>query len=117
LLTQARSSGQPLLVEREGQRLLRRSRFLRFWAVGSYELTLACRLQLDEPIGVGFSYAENGQVVGRAEQAALDVQAFIAIFIETFKEFKGRPLHLVSQACSSTDPAAAAADPRPELVA
>lgn len=54
------------------------------------------RLKLDEPIGVGFSYAENGQVVGRAEQAALDVQAFIAIFIESFSEFKGRPLHLVS---------------------
>lgn len=58
---------------------------------------LYCRRlrQLDEPIGVGFSYAENGQVVGRTEQAALDVQAFIAIFIETFKEFKNRPLHLV----------------------
>lgn len=37
---------------------------------------------LDEPIGVGFSYAEHGQIVGRAEDAALDVQAFIAIFIE-----------------------------------
>lgn len=49
---------------------------------------------LDEPIGVGYSYAEHGQVVGRAEAAALDVQAFVAIFIETFKEFKGRPLTL-----------------------
>ncbi|CDZ97775.1 serine carboxypeptidase [Phaffia rhodozyma] len=49
---------------------------------------------LDEPIGVGFSYAEHGQIVGRAEQAAIDVQAFISIFIETFKEFQDRPLHL-----------------------
>jgi len=36
-------------------------------------------------------------MVGRAEQAAVDVQAFIAIFFETFKEFKGRKLHLAGE--------------------
>lgn len=43
-----------------------------------------------QPIGVGFSYAENGQTIERAETAAVDVQAFIAIFFETFQEFKGQ---------------------------
>jgi carboxypeptidase C (cathepsin A) len=41
---------------------------------------------------VGFSYSEHGARVSTTEQA--DIQAFIAIFFATFKEFKGRPLHL-----------------------
>ncbi|KAK8845458.1 hypothetical protein IAR55_006171 [Kwoniella newhampshirensis] len=49
---------------------------------------------LDQPIGVGFSHAENGQAVGTTEAAAVDVQAFISIFFETFKEFEGRPFHM-----------------------
>ncbi|CED82580.1 Serine carboxypeptidases (lysosomal cathepsin A) [Phaffia rhodozyma] len=49
---------------------------------------------LDQPIGVGLSYGSNGQVVSNTEQAAIDVQAFIAIFFDTFKEFRGRRFHL-----------------------
>ncbi|WWD22404.1 hypothetical protein CI109_106895 [Kwoniella shandongensis] len=49
---------------------------------------------LDEPIGVGFSHAKGGQAVGTAEAAAVDVQAFVSIFFETFKEFEGRPFHM-----------------------
>jgi cathepsin A (carboxypeptidase C) len=45
---------------------------------------------LEEPLGVGFSYGEHGQKVGTTERAAIDVAAFVAIFFETFKEFKGR---------------------------
>lgn len=52
---------------------------------------------LDEPINVGFSYSKNGQTVGTTEAAALDVQAFISIFFETFSEFKGRKLHLAGE--------------------
>jgi cathepsin A (carboxypeptidase C) len=43
---------------------------------------------------VGWSYSEHGQTVASTEQAAIDIQAFIAIFFATFKEFEGRPLHL-----------------------
>jgi cathepsin A (carboxypeptidase C) len=50
--------------------------------------------QLDQPVGVGGSYAENGQEVARTEQAAVDLQAFISLFFDTFAELKGRPLHL-----------------------
>lgn len=49
---------------------------------------------LDQPVGVGLSFAESGQEVARTEQAALDLQAFVAIFFEKFKEFRGRRFHL-----------------------
>ncbi|KAL4259153.1 Carboxypeptidase [Pleurotus pulmonarius] len=49
---------------------------------------------LDQPVGVGFSYADFGETVETTEEAAKNVHAFISIFFETFKQFKGRPLHL-----------------------
>ncbi|AFR98075.1 cathepsin A (carboxypeptidase C) [Cryptococcus neoformans C23] len=52
---------------------------------------------LDEPIGVGFSHADNGQTVSTTEEAAIDVQAFISIFFETFKEFEGRAFHMAGE--------------------
>ncbi len=45
-------------------------------------------------VGVGFSYADFGETVETTEEAAKNVHAFISIFFETFKQFKGRPLHL-----------------------
>lgn len=39
---------------------------------------------IDQPVGVGFSYADYGEHVGRTEEAAIDVAAFVAIFMETF---------------------------------
>ncbi|KAF9464276.1 peptidase S10 serine carboxypeptidase [Collybia nuda] len=49
---------------------------------------------LDQPVGVGFSYADFGETVETTEEAAKNVHAFITIFFETFKGFSGRPLHL-----------------------
>ncbi|KAG6829682.1 hypothetical protein H0H92_003800 [Tricholoma furcatifolium] len=49
---------------------------------------------LDQPVGVGFSYADFGETVETTEGAAKNVHAFITIFFETFKQFSGRPLHL-----------------------
>ncbi|KAF8075840.1 peptidase S10 serine carboxypeptidase [Lyophyllum atratum] len=49
---------------------------------------------LDQPVGVGFSYADFGETVETTEEAAKNVHAFITIFFETFKQFSGRPLHL-----------------------
>jgi hypothetical protein len=45
-------------------------------------------------VGVGFSYADYGEVVETTEDAAKNVQAFITIFFETFTQFSGRPFHL-----------------------
>ncbi|KAJ7099722.1 peptidase S10 serine carboxypeptidase [Mycena epipterygia] len=49
---------------------------------------------LDQPVGVGFSYADYGETVETTEDASKNVYAFISIFFETFSQFKGRPLHL-----------------------
>ncbi|KAH9842383.1 peptidase S10 serine carboxypeptidase [Rhodofomes roseus] len=49
---------------------------------------------LDQPVGVGFSYADYGETVETTEEAARNVHAFINIFFQTFSEFSGRPLHL-----------------------
>ncbi|EJD36520.1 serine carboxypeptidase [Auricularia subglabra TFB-10046 SS5] len=49
---------------------------------------------LDQPIGVGFSYADHGEFVSTTEEAAVDVAAFVAVFFETFSKFKGRPFHM-----------------------
>ncbi|KAJ8515289.1 hypothetical protein ONZ45_g7265 [Pleurotus djamor] len=49
---------------------------------------------IDQPVGVGFSYAEYGEFVGTTEEAAQDIAAFVAIFFENFSKFKGRGFHL-----------------------
>ncbi|KAI0637721.1 peptidase S10 serine carboxypeptidase [Trametes polyzona] len=52
---------------------------------------------LDQPVGVGFSYADFGETIETTEDAAQNVHAFLTIFFETFSEFKGRPLHLAGE--------------------
>ncbi|KAH7930055.1 peptidase S10, serine carboxypeptidase [Leucogyrophana mollusca] len=52
---------------------------------------------LDQPVGVGYSYADFGETVETTEEAARNVHAFITIFFETFKQFAGRPLHLAGE--------------------
>ncbi|KIM42879.1 hypothetical protein M413DRAFT_408948 [Hebeloma cylindrosporum] len=49
---------------------------------------------LDQPVGVGFSYADYGETVETTEDAAKNVHAFVSIFFATFPQFSGRPLHL-----------------------
>ncbi|KAJ7291091.1 peptidase S10 serine carboxypeptidase [Mycena rebaudengoi] len=49
---------------------------------------------LDQPVGVGFSYADFGETIETTEDAAKNVHAFISIFFETFSQFAGRGLHL-----------------------
>ncbi|XP_006459735.1 hypothetical protein AGABI2DRAFT_202104 [Agaricus bisporus var. bisporus H97] len=52
---------------------------------------------LDQPVGVGFSYADYGETIETTEDAAKNVQAFISIFFETFSQFTGRRLHLAGE--------------------
>ncbi|TFK85892.1 peptidase S10 serine carboxypeptidase [Polyporus arcularius HHB13444] len=54
-------------------------------------------LFLDQPVGVGFSYAEFGETIETTEDAAKNVHAFLTIFFETFSQSKGRPLHLAGE--------------------
>ncbi|KAI0058953.1 serine carboxypeptidase [Artomyces pyxidatus] len=52
---------------------------------------------VDQPVNVGFSYAEYGESVSTSEQAALDIAAFVAIFFESFSSFKGRAFHMAGE--------------------
>ncbi|KAL0062356.1 hypothetical protein AAF712_010767 [Marasmius tenuissimus] len=52
---------------------------------------------IDQPIGVGFSYAEYGESVSTTEEAAQDIAAFVAIFFENFNQFKDRPFHMAGE--------------------
>ncbi|KAF7292811.1 Carboxypeptidase [Mycena indigotica] len=49
---------------------------------------------LDQPVGVGFSYADFGETVETTEQAAKNIYSFISLFFEAFPQFEGRALHL-----------------------
>ncbi|KAF7302811.1 Carboxypeptidase [Mycena kentingensis (nom. inval.)] len=51
---------------------------------------------VEQPIGVGFSYADYGEYVSTTEEAARDIAAFVAIFFAHFK-FQGRPFHLAGE--------------------
>ncbi|KAF5346265.1 hypothetical protein D9756_011269 [Leucocoprinus leucothites] len=52
---------------------------------------------VDQPVGVGFSYAEHGEAVGTTEDAAKDIASFVAIFFEHFTKFKGRAFHMAGE--------------------
>ncbi|KAF4584581.1 hypothetical protein EYR40_004579 [Pleurotus pulmonarius] len=52
---------------------------------------------IDQPIGVGFSYADYGETVSTTEEAAKDIAAFVAIFFENFTKFKGRGFHMAGE--------------------
>ncbi|EJU04579.1 serine carboxypeptidase [Dacryopinax primogenitus] len=51
---------------------------------------------LDQPVGVGFSYADY-EGVDNTEDAAKDVAAFVSIFVETFVQFNGREFHMAGE--------------------
>ncbi|KAJ8503551.1 hypothetical protein ONZ45_g10765 [Pleurotus djamor] len=53
-------------------------------------------LFVDQPVGVGFSYAEHGTVTSTAD-AAKDIAAFMVIFFEYFSTFRGRALHMAGE--------------------
>ena len=52
---------------------------------------------IDQPVGTGFSYADHGEYVSSAEEAAVDIAAFVAIFFEHFGQFKGRKFHMAGE--------------------
>ncbi|CAK5279758.1 unnamed protein product [Mycena citricolor] len=52
---------------------------------------------VDQPIGVGFSYADYGEAVGTTEDGAKDMAKFVFVFFEHFSQFKGRPFHMTGE--------------------
>ncbi|KAJ7253357.1 serine carboxypeptidase [Mycena haematopus] len=54
-------------------------------------------LFIDQPVGVGFSYAEYGETVKTTEEAAKDIAAFLAIFFESMDGLQGRALRIAGE--------------------
>ncbi|KAF5320272.1 hypothetical protein D9611_011383 [Ephemerocybe angulata] len=52
---------------------------------------------IDQPVGVGFSYASHGEYVSTTEEAAKDIAAFVHVFFEHFKKFQGNPFHMAGE--------------------
>ncbi|XP_006461495.1 hypothetical protein AGABI2DRAFT_69247 [Agaricus bisporus var. bisporus H97] len=52
---------------------------------------------IDQPVGVGFSYAEFGETVSTSEEAAVDIAAFVSIFFDHFTQFEGRGFHMAGE--------------------
>ncbi|VDB85108.1 unnamed protein product [Peniophora sp. CBMAI 1063] len=52
---------------------------------------------IDQPVNVGFSYAEYGETVYTSEEAAVDIAKFVFLFFENFPQFKGRSFHMAGE--------------------
>ncbi|KAF7345693.1 Carboxypeptidase [Mycena venus] len=52
---------------------------------------------IDQPVGVGFSWAEYSETVSTSEEVAKDIATFIAIFFAYFKKFQGRGFHMAGE--------------------
>ncbi|KAJ7437380.1 serine carboxypeptidase [Mycena galericulata] len=52
---------------------------------------------LDQPVDVGFSYADPGASVKDCAEAAQDVYSFLQLFFEQFPEYSKLPFHLAGE--------------------
>ncbi|KAF9009563.1 carboxypeptidase C [Cyathus striatus] len=57
---------------------------------------------LDQPVNVGFSYAENGNSVNSSPVAGKDVYAFLQLFLGRFKEYSHLPFHIAAESYGGT---------------
>ncbi|WVQ81660.1 hypothetical protein IAT38_003785 [Cryptococcus sp. DSM 104549] len=58
-------------------------------------------LYLDQPIGVGYSYADEGEV-NNSPAAAEDVYAFLVLFISQFREYSKLDFHIAGESYAGT---------------
>lgn len=59
--------------------------------------TRANLLFIDQPIGVGYSYATDGSSVSTSPTAAKDVYAFFQLFMRRFPQYAHLPLHVAGE--------------------
>lgn len=52
---------------------------------------------LDQPIGTGFSYASDGSKVDTLSDLAVDVYAFLQLFMSRFPDYAEKPFHLAAE--------------------
>ncbi|KIJ61414.1 hypothetical protein HYDPIDRAFT_115872 [Hydnomerulius pinastri MD-312] len=64
--------------------------------------THANMIFLDQPVNVGFSYAEDGSTVNTSPVAGKDVYAFMELFLTRFPEYSKQPFHLAAESYGGT---------------
>ncbi|PPQ66021.1 hypothetical protein CVT26_010777 [Gymnopilus dilepis] len=57
---------------------------------------------LDQPVNVGYSYAEDGTTVSTSPVAGKDVYAFLELFLNRFPEYSKAPFHLAAESYGGT---------------
>ncbi|WWC64204.1 uncharacterized protein I303_106812 [Kwoniella dejecticola CBS 10117] len=58
-------------------------------------------IYLDQPVGVGFSYSDEGEV-NNSPAAAEDVYAFLILFISKFKQYSKQEFHIAGESYAGT---------------
>ncbi|KII83244.1 hypothetical protein PLICRDRAFT_455809 [Plicaturopsis crispa FD-325 SS-3] len=57
---------------------------------------------LDQPVNVGFSYAEDGTTVNTSPVAGQDVYAFLELFLGRFPQYAKLPFHIAAESYGGT---------------
>lgn len=57
---------------------------------------------LDQPVNVGFSYADDGTTVNNSPVAGKDVYAFLEIFFNRFPKYANLPFHIAAESYGGT---------------
>lgn len=57
---------------------------------------------LDQPVNVGYSYADDGTTVSTSPAAGKDVHAFLELFLNRFPEYSTKPFHLAAESYGGT---------------
>ncbi|KAG5639177.1 hypothetical protein H0H81_006081 [Sphagnurus paluster] len=57
---------------------------------------------LDQPVNVGFSYADDGTTVNNSPLAGKDVYAFLELFLNRFPQYSKQPFHIAAESYGGT---------------
>ncbi|TFK34920.1 carboxypeptidase C [Crucibulum laeve] len=57
---------------------------------------------LDQPVNVGYSYADDGTTVNSSPVAGKDVYAFLELFLNRFPEYSTQPFHIAAESYGGT---------------
>ena len=68
------------------------------WIMFSFQVNHVNVLFIDNPVGTGFSYVENSNLLTKTNtEIAVDLVTFMKSFLEIHKEFKHVPLYIFSE--------------------
>ncbi|KAF8655864.1 hypothetical protein AX16_002947 [Volvariella volvacea WC 439] len=57
---------------------------------------------LDQPVNVGYSYADDGTTVSTSPVAGQDVYAFLQLFLNRFPQYSQQPFHIAAESYGGT---------------